>query len=346
MTSPSPIDWSARADLAQDSLDHFYGAPEPQFLTNWVPAAPGSNDTFNYWWLAHALDARLDAFERTSDPLRLEQALAIRSNLLARNEDSLFNDYFDDMLWFALALHRLAAATGDQTFHAEAVAVWEHTVAHGWNDIEGASLSWRTQQPYYKNAPANGPFIILSARLFVDTADDKFLTYGKQSFDWLTQTLVNPKDGFVEDGINRAEDHAIDLQWRFTYNQGLYIGACVELAAATGDASLLDAAERTALTAVRELTTDGVFTQEGTDGDEGLFKGVYYRYLQTLLAVRAVPALSEFVQTSTDRLWASSPVDGWLFPGNDWNAAPTVSMPYSTMLSAIMATEVRARAER
>lgn len=340
--------WDERATTAQNSLDHFFGAEEPQLLHNSYPA--GDDSTFNYWWLAHLMDARIDAFERTGDTAWLAQADAVYRNVLERNGGSLFNDYFDDMLWYALAILLLYDATGNAQYIADARSIWEHVVAHGWNDTMGPSVAWRKQQPYYKNTPANGPFVILSARLFRRDDDPRYLEYALRTYRWLSQTLVRP-DGFVEDGINREENGQVDLHWRFTYNQGLYVGAGVALAQATGDRGHLDDATRTALTALGTLAEDGMFRQEGAGGDEGLFKGIYYRYVGELLTElppdsEAARTLEEFLRTSTDALWRNAQVGSLLLAGDDWSAPAPEKVDFSTQLSAIMALELRARRER
>lgn len=345
--TPSPGPWSETADLAQRSLDHFFGAPEPQLLHNTYPA--GDDSTFNYWWLAHVIDVRLDAYHRTGDPAWLALAEATDANLRGRNGGSLFNDYFDDMLWYALALERLARATGRSGPLDDARAIWEHVVEHGWNDTLGASVAWRKQQLYYKNTPANGPFVILSARLHAHDAQPRYLAHGRASFDWITRTLVGP-DGFVEDGINREGDGRVDTPWRFTYNQGLYVGAAVALDAVAPEQDLVDRAVRTATTALRELAPDGVVGKEGGGGDEGLFKGVLYRYLGTLLdrlghdAPEAAPLLA-FVRRSTDLLARTGRHGDHLLAGDDWREPARLPVHYSTQLSAVMALELRAALE-
>lgn len=352
MTSNSAQTWSARADTAQHSLDHHFGVSGPQFLANSHPHDRGNTEVFNYWWLAHVIDARVDAWVRTGDETWIGQAIVARDNIVERNGGQLFNDYFDDMLWFALALERVHRATGEQRFLDEAIAIWEHVIAEGWNETLGWSLAWRKQQLAYKNTPANGPLVILGVRLSRLDSSRDYLSYARRAFDWLTANLAGV-DGFVEDGINRNEDGAVDTQWRFTYNQGLYIGAAVELFGATGDDAFLQRAVQTATTAVRELSDGTVFPDEGDGGDEGLFKGVYYRYLGELLAVLAGTdayieeraELDRFLRAGTDALWQNSLVDGHLRPGNDWSKPPVEWIPYSTMVSAIFAVEQRARLE-
>lgn len=348
MTTTDPS-WSDRADLAQRSLDHYFGTSSPQLLHNSYPSDAGETQTFNYWWLAHVIDIRVDAWERTGDEVWLEQAEATARNIVERNGGSLFNDYFDDMLWFGLALLRLHRAGGRQQHLDDALTIWDHVVEFGWNDALGASLAWRKQQLEYKNTPANGPLVILSLRLerALPAGTREFRAYAEQSFAWLEANLVGA-DGFVEDGVNREGDGRVDTQWRFTYNQGLYIGAAVELFETTGDHAFLDRATRTALVAIEALSDGSVFPQEGDGGDEGLFKGVYYRYLGELLPRLdgddpARARLESFVRAGTDALWANGLQDGHLLPGNDWSRPCDGPIPYSTEVSAIMAIEQRSR---
>src|SRR5690606_41256657 len=78
------LDWPARADLAHRSLAELYGAPPPQLLNNTRPV--DDNETFNYWWLAHAVDVALDGWERTGDETHLRTAVEIVENLLRSEE--------------------------------------------------------------------------------------------------------------------------------------------------------------------------------------------------------------------------------------------------------------------
>jgi len=352
-------------------------------LNNDYPHRRGTNRAFNFWWLAQAVDARLDAFERTADRRWLDEAVRTYRNVVRRNRGSLFNDFFDDMLWLGLAALRLsdavAAATDDadgsvptRDYLNDGIAIWERVHSRGWNEQFGASLAWRGKRLDYKNAPANGPFAMLSCRLAERTADPRYLPFGRAAFDWLSATLLDPGTGILADGINREKDGRLDAGWRFTYNQGLYAGAATELFVATGDRSFLDRGARTAVAAIDELATHGVFRPEGDGVDSGLFKGIYYRYAARLLRhlapdQDAARRLTAFIESSTDALVASSlmqpptdllgkpeaagpfdpggPRPALLLAADDWRFPPSGSVAYSTQLSAIMAIEVRARVE-
>lgn len=345
------LPWAVRADIAQRSLDHYFGAGWPRFLANRYPAdrRRRAAKAFHYWWLAHVIDVRIDAFERSGDGDWLAAARLTYESLRVRNRGALVNDYFDDMLWLGLALLRLAGAAGEPRYRRDAEALWDHIVTHGWNDAYGPSLAWRTRQLDYKNTPANGPFAILSARL----GGDHRLEYAQAAFDWLTSTMVG-EDGLVADGVNRQGDGGIDRAWRFTYNQGVYVGAAVELYRHTGDPALVRQATRTALTAVEQLSDGTVFHSDGEGDDAGLFQGICYRYLGLLRDILddgdrdgdgdpARTTLDAFVRRSTDTLWRSCFRDGWLLAGHDWSAPPQPPVPYSAQLSAIMAIEQRCR---
>src|SRR5690606_28994642 len=141
----------------------------------------------------------------------------------------------------------------------------------------------------YKNTPANGPLVILSLRLARATGEQRYVEVAEQAYSWLTEHLVDPVTGFVEDGINRHGDGQIDTQWRFTYNQGLAVGAGVGLCRTTGDATYLDRAALTAGAAIAVLSDGLGFADEGDGGDEGLFKGVYFRYLGQLVGAGGDP---------------------------------------------------------
>ncbi|MCS5719878.1 hypothetical protein N1027_17245 [Herbiconiux sp. CPCC 205763] len=349
--------WDARAERAQDALTSAFGTRLRRGgLRNTAPWRLRQAFAFNYWWLAHAVEVRIDGFTRTGDPSHLESARRLLHLLRRRNHGTLVNDYFDDMGWLAIALLRLHAVTGDHGLLDETVGLWEQIRRAGWNDTYGASVAWRRQQPDYKNAPTNGVFALLSARLSAVTGDARYSRAARDALAWLETTLVDPATGIVADGVNRVGDGRRDTDWVFSYNQGLYIGALIEASALPAEDALARA-ERTAVSAIALFAPTGVIRTENSrldqrgGGDIGLFKGVFLRYLGELIprlpensAGRS--ELERFVRTSTDALWASIRRSPSLRAADDWSRpAPRVTF-LSTQLSAVMALETRARLER
>ncbi|MEQ4715524.1 hypothetical protein [Nonomuraea sp. B19D2] len=79
--------------------------------------------------------------------------------------------------------------------------------------------------------------------------------------------------------------------------------------------------------------------REGGGGDEGLFKGIFYRYAAELVKAGDQPGLRRFLLDGTSRLWESCLRDGSLLANDDWRHPAEGKIAYSTQLSAIMATE-------
>jgi predicted alpha-1,6-mannanase (GH76 family) len=344
--------WQQRAERLQDGLSRSFGPrlrlPWTRPLRNWHPAALTDFKSLNYWWLAHAIEARLDACERDGSRRRLAQAERIFRYVVWRNGHSLFNDYFDDMGWMGIAALRLADLTGIDRYRQAAAALWQHIREHGWNEAAGGGIAWEKRQLQYKNTPSNGTFVILGARLYRRTGESAYLDWSTRAFDWLDGTLRRA-DGFIEDGINRKNDGKID-DWKFSYNQGLYLGACAELAAA-GRTELTARAYATERAAFAELAVDGVPDDRGDGGDVPLFKGVWYRYAaQLALSAGSASDDSERVRahliTGCDTLWAGALGGAALLAGPDWHKPATGRIPLSAQLAAVIATEACARLSR
>lgn len=338
--------WQERAEIGQMSFDYYYASDDAkQLYNNFYPTTDVAEDNkiFNYWWLAHLIDARLDGYLRTGEQRYLDMADQVYRYSKHRNGDTLIHDFYDDMLWNGLALLRFYEITKNDEYLAEAKLIWQDLVDTAWNDIAGGGFAWRRPQMYYKNTPVNGPFIILSTRLYQLLGDEPYLDWALKTYEWQKQVLVRSRDGFVEDGINRENDGKIDCDWQFTYNQGVYIGANVELFKITGEHEYLDAAMQTAKTAIELLTVDGVFKDEGEGGDEGLFKGIYYRYLIDLLELQDDEQLRDFVFSSCEQLWQHCFDGKHLLASKDWRYSAKGKIAFSTELSAMFALEMAAK---
>jgi predicted alpha-1,6-mannanase (GH76 family) len=233
--------------------------------------------------MAHAVDNLVDAWNRTGEAIYKERLAQMHDGLLERNDGGWPNKFYDDMEWMAIAWLRAFYVTGEERYKQAALILWED-IKTGWNDHMGGGIAWRKPQLDYKNTPANAPAVILAARLYRAFGEPTDLAWAVIIYEWLTKNMVDPATGFVWDGMNRLGDGAIDKHWKFTYCQGVYIGAGLELYRVTQERVYLQSALRTAHAAIAELADSGtsLLPPEGT-GDGGLFKGIFVRYLTELI---------------------------------------------------------------
>ena len=360
-------EWGTIADRAQQALtDRFqsrlFGA---KLLRNTAPLRASSLFTFNYWWLAHAVEVRVDGAERRGGrgtlggPARVRLAQQTYAGIRCRNH-GLFNHYFDDMGWLALAALRLYDLTAESRYLDDAVALWQHIADHGAFDrrpdtVPSHGIAWRDSQLDYRNAPTNGAFAILSARLATRSASPRFDDAAARTLDFVGTTFVSGTDDLadlVADGVNRLGDGKLDDTWLFTYNQGLYIGALVEAFDRTGEPDLLSRAARTAAATRARLAPTGLFLSESANlterggGDAGLFKGIFFRYLELLLerlgSADDSRMLAAFFTANTDQLRSTA----LPLASDTWSETPGPTTALSTQLAAVMSLEARARYER
>jgi predicted alpha-1,6-mannanase (GH76 family) len=330
------------ADIAQKSIDHFYASPnKKQFMNNVYPLKnEKENEVFNYWWLAHLVDVRIDAYLRTKDEEYLELAEETYHYNKNRNHDTLLHEYYDDMLWNALAALRLFELTKKQEYFEDAKEVCLDIFDTAWNDHMAGGFAWKRTQLDYKNTPVNAPIIILALRLYQIEKDPVYLETSKRTLAWMKEKLVHPDSQFVEDGINRNGDGKLDEQWRFTYNQGVYIGALLEFYKITKEQDYLEDALKCAKTSIETMTEHGVFNDEGDGGDIGLFKGIEYRYLRLLYQETQAGFIKEFIEASCTVLIENALENEYLLAYRDWLVTEAPDSVYlSDHLSGVMALE-------
>ncbi|MBB5235932.1 glycoside hydrolase family 76 protein [Deinococcus budaensis] len=336
--------WTDAARQAQAALDtHFWDDEAGLYRVCLPPRLLRPDDPFHYWWQAHALDALVDAFERDGEQAHLARAARLVEGVRPANRGSLHNDYYDDMLWMALALLRLHGVSADPRFLADCLDLWGD-IRGGWNGHEGGGVAWRRTQPGYKNTPANAPAVILGARLSRQTGEENHLDFALAVLRWLQAHLIDPTTGVVWDGVGREAPGRIDRDWAFTYNEGTVIGAGAALWQATGDSAALALARRTAGAALERYGP--VLPGEGT-GDGGLFKGVLVRYLGLLAREDAASTAGIGAFLAANAACAArhlDPTSG--LNGPDWAAVPGRPLDLSAALSGVLLRESAAAAQR
>lgn len=338
------IDWNAAANASSMTLvNQFWNSGGNYFNTD-----NSGNTTFQYWPNAHALDVLIDAYERTGNTEYSTYFDQWFQGVKAQNGNTWNNDFYDDMEWNALALLRAYKATSDAKYKDTALELWGY-IKEGWNDNAGGGITWKKGMEYSKNACSNGPAAILAARLYQEFGNEEDREWAIRIYGWLKSTLVNTNTGAVWDNIN-SNTGEINKEWIFTYNQGTYIGAAVELHKIFNEKSYLNDAVKAADYTIGSLVKNSVLKSEGT-GDGGLFKGIFIRYFTDLIQQERLDApiqrrYLQFMKLNAETLWEQGTTQPGVLFGPNWRQKPGTSTGLTEQLSGCMLIEAAALLEK
>lgn len=336
-------DWERIADSAQLSMNYFWSASAKVYLSSNT-----SSEWGQYWPNAHALDVLIDAYLREPSTAIKNRMDELVNGVKAKNGNSWLNFYYDDMEWMALACLRAYQATGDDMYKDVTNILWAD-IKNGWSADLGGGIWWRKDNPS-KNAPSNLPAAILAARLHQEFNDPADLQWAIKIYEWQKSVLYEPATGWVYDNIDK--NGVKNQVWKFTYNQGTFLGAALELFKITGNASYKNDAIAATEFAVSsgQLVANTILKDEG-GGDGGLFKGVFVRYFTRLIVEGELPAEKkqsyiDFLVRNGKKLWSTGTNKNLILFGTAWDRAPGNTTDLTTQLSGAMLTEALAELER
>lgn len=295
-------------------------------------------DTIGWWNSANALTATIDYALATGDRSHAKEiANTYTKNVSAKNGD-FTNMYIDDTGWWALAWIRAYDLTGK----AEYLQTAEHDVDYMWShrtEACGGGVIWATNSTY-KNAVSNELLIKAAAALHNRLpGDQQYLSMATENWDWLMASGMINSDNMINDGLNGSCVNNGGTTW--TYNQGIILGAAVELARATHDPAYLERARQLAdaSTVNPTIVISGVLTEPCETGDCGgdapTFKGVYVRNLGELNAALAGRPYQAFLQRQAATAYQKDRTNSDLY-GLHW-AGPITPVNAATQQSAVEA---------
>lgn len=329
-------------ERSQEGLwQRFFDKKEKVLQNHWPVRA---SENWIYWWHAHALDVLLDGYVRSRDQKYMNRFQQEIAGTFQINGNTFLHNWYDDMEWMALALLRAYDTFREDRYRTAVLVIWED-IKTAWNDYCGGGMAWKKDQLDYKNTPANAPAAILAFRLYQRFGNEEDLAWGERIYLWNRDNLMDPETCFIWDGMNREGDGKIDKDWKFTYCQGVVLGAAVEYYKITGREEHLELARKIACQAVKELAgEDRIFFSEG-EGDCGLFRGIFFRYLFELVA--AAPdctELEEVIRINARAVKEAMDEDGLI--GKEWHLVNRGEIDLAQHLSGIMVLEMAEKLEK
>ncbi|MDF2455176.1 MAG: type sorting protein [Cytophagaceae bacterium] len=324
-----------RAENLQNGTQNIFMSADGSYY-KWNSASDNNPYGYGYWITAHTLETLADAFQRTRNPVyktRMKNILAgIRKyNLYAAG--TYRNDYYDDLEWLCLANFNCYYATRDPEFLNAVHDIWAE-IKTGYTN---GAMSWKKGcTTPCKNSIANSPAIIIAVKLYKLEGDPANLQMAKDLHAWMKANVLNEQGGIWDAPGN------FDQGWQFSYNSGMFIGACLELAVVTGSQTYIeDGIKASEFMMNYRLYNGGVFfLNEKGQGDGGLFKGIFAKWFIEFVRIGNLTQAQKerylrVINYTGDYAWANSVNKSNYLISYDWGALPNGTIDLSTQSSGL-----------
>ncbi|KAK3714488.1 hydrolase 76 protein [Vermiconidia calcicola] len=237
------------SDAAKTIASHvvsYYGGDKPGTIPGLLP------DPYYWWESGLAYDSLIEYWAKTGDDTYNEQItegmlfqMGSENNFMPSNQTANIGN--DDQSTWALASMTAAengfpeppSDSGIDSWLQLAQNVFDNQVARWQREIEdktcGGGLRWQIF-PFnvgyeYKNAPSNGNFLQLAARLARYTGNQTYSNWARTVSDWSFDIGLIEKDTFgVLDGAFADQDCKKPLRIQWSANLGRYLEGYAYLA--------------------------------------------------------------------------------------------------------------------
>jgi predicted alpha-1,6-mannanase (GH76 family) len=223
------------------------------------------------------------------------------------NPKGFLNGYYDDEGWWALAWIQAYDVTGTTEYLNTAIDIFTDMKNGSTTSCRGGI--WWDKKKTYVNAIANELYLSVAAHLanrVSSYSKASYLSIVEAQWSWFQASgMINSKS-LINDGLTRACKN--NKGTVCSYNQGVILGALVELNKASPDTTLLTTATSIAKAAIKSLSdSNGVLHDPcepncGADGTQ--FKGIFLRNLQILQAAAPDNGFLSFIATNAASIWS------------------------------------------
>ena len=195
---------------------------------------------------------------------------------------------YDDNGWWSLAWMQAWDIANDQEYLDLARGIFDKNMINsGPTKCGNGGVVWCDNNPYV-NAIGNELFLSVSAHLanrVDDTDKDYYANIAQKQWEWFQGSGLINSDNLINDGL---EDNCTNTGLRdiWSYNQGVILGALVELDRARPNQSVIDSANTLAQAAIGHLCDSNHIVHDKCEPDcapdATQFKGIFIRNLVAL----------------------------------------------------------------
>lgn len=223
------------------------------------------------------------------------------------NPAGFLNDYYDDEGWWALCWIQAYDVTNDIKYLHTAVTIFEDMKNGSTTPCSnGTSGIWWDKNHTYVNAIANELYLSVGSHLANRMSNKQYyLDIALNQWAWFQKSgMINSKN-LINDGLRRCSNNGGTV---WSYNQGVILGALVELNHALPDAAYLATAKTIATAAIANLSDSNDVLHDpcepncGADGSQ--FKGIFMRNLQKLHEAAPAAEFLKSIAANAASIWA------------------------------------------
>jgi predicted alpha-1,6-mannanase (GH76 family) len=179
------------------------------------------------WTYIHGMDAVIDGAERTN---KQKYYGLIETFYEAQDKrHGWLNDYYDDENWFVLTLIHAYDVTGEEKYLQKAEEIYKDILENAWDDSccgETTGGLWWNKAKTQKATAANAGAVISGLQLYKRTNREEYREFAKKVYYFWWMNMVDKTKYQVADHVNTD---GTKVWWKFTYNEGLMIGASLEM---------------------------------------------------------------------------------------------------------------------
>ena len=282
-----------------------------------------------YWTQAHAIDVVIYNYQRHKEDdnktlaneflkyIRLwyknkanNYAGAAASSSTTPNTSTGYkmfeNPFTDDMCWITLTLLHIGEATGTAAYSTIARQIFDNYIIKRANEDEetgGLWLPWNTDAGSGPNACTQSPATLIAAKLYQKYGTEKYLDYAKKLYAYTSKKIVKAD--------YRVEEPPL------TYTQGTFAEACRILYHVTDESATTKGKYKNfayqylnyAFTSTRCTSGSYILRDEGSSGDQSIFKAVLIPYavnfvLDTEMTTQYRKNIADYIQKNAAEMYS------------------------------------------